>query len=101
SCDKQDARHETRHVAERLERALELQRERLAELQVRRRIRDDVESGAQKQKREDLLRPQLHAIRKETGEEDGSAVDEYRSKLEELDMPEAVREHVEKEIDRL
>src|SRR3954447_10356627 len=43
----------------------------------------------------------MNSIRKELGEDDGSAVDEYRSKLEELDMPEAVREHVEREIDRL
>src|SRR5438270_13108784 len=34
-------------VVERLRYALELQRERLAELQVRRRIREDVEEGAQ------------------------------------------------------
>ena len=38
---------ETLDVIERLELAVTLQRERLAELQVRRRIRDDVESGAQ------------------------------------------------------
>ena len=43
---------ETTNVTERLELAVELQRERLAELQVRRRIRDDVEDGAQKQQRE-------------------------------------------------
>src|SRR5688500_17657896 len=36
-------------VEERLELAIELQRERLAEMQVRRRIRDDVEEGAAKQ----------------------------------------------------
>ena len=43
---------ETVDVVERLKLALELQRERLAELQVRRRIRDDVAEGAQKQQRE-------------------------------------------------
>src|SRR5439155_15076681 len=43
-------------VVERLELSLRLQRERLAELQVRRRIREDVESGAQKQQREYILR---------------------------------------------
>ena len=47
---------ETLDVAERLELAVRLQRERLAELQVRRRIREDVESGAQKQQREYFLR---------------------------------------------
>src|SRR4051794_6720829 len=43
---------ETVDVTERLDLAVRLQRERLAEMQVRRRIRDDVESGAQKQQRE-------------------------------------------------
>ena len=40
---------ETLDVTERLDLALRFQRERLAELEVRKRIRDDVESGAQKQ----------------------------------------------------
>ena len=52
-------------VSGRLELALELQRERLAELQVRKRIRDDVESGANKQQREYFLRKQMESIRKE------------------------------------
>ena len=50
---------ETIDVVERLELAVRLQRERLAELQVRRRIREDVESGAQKQQREYILRQQM------------------------------------------
>src|SRR5881296_3520040 len=37
---------------ERLALALRIQRERLAELQIRQRIRDDVEEGAQRQQRE-------------------------------------------------
>src|SRR5438876_9561034 len=43
-------------VVKRLELALLLQRERLAALQVRRRIRDDVEEGAQRQPREHIPR---------------------------------------------
>ena len=62
-----------------------MQRERLAELQVRRRIRDDVESGAQKQQREYFLRKQMESIRKELGEDDGSVVDEYRTKIDEAE----------------
>src|SRR5260370_793258 len=46
---------ETVDVVERLDFALRLQRERLAEMQVRRRIRDDVEEGAAKQQREYIL----------------------------------------------
>ena len=92
---------ETLDVVERLELALRLQRERLAELQVRRRIREDVESGAQKQQREYFLRKQMDSIRKELGEDDGSVVDEYRQKIEESGMPEDVREQAERELGRL
>jgi ATP-dependent Lon protease len=84
---------ETLDVVERLELALRLQRERLAELQVRRRIREDVESGAQKQQREYFL--------KELGEDNGSIVDEYRKKIEETDLPDAVRDQAERELGRL
>jgi ATP-dependent Lon protease len=88
-------------VVERLELALELQRERLAELQVRRRIREDVESDAQKQQREYVLRKQMESIRKELGEDDGSVIDEYRTKIEEAGMPDPVREQAERELRRL
>jgi ATP-dependent Lon protease len=92
---------ETVDVTERLELALELQRERLAELQVRRRIRDDVESGAQAQQREYFLRKQMDSIRKELGEDDASIIDEYRTKIEESAMPEAVRDQANRELGRL
>jgi ATP-dependent Lon protease len=92
---------ETIDVVERLELALRLQRERLAELQIRRRIRDDVESGAQKQQREYLLRKQMESIRKELGEDDAEVVDEYRRKIDEAGMPDAAREQAERELARL
>ena len=88
-------------LRERLELAVKLQRERLAELQVRRRIRDDVESGAQKQQREYFLRKQMESIRKELGQDEGSVIDEYRTKIEEAGMPEEVREQAERELARL
>jgi ATP-dependent Lon protease len=92
---------ETLDVTERLELALEYQRERLTELQVRRRIRDDVESGAQKQQREYFLRQQMESIRKELGEDQGSVTEDYRTKIAEAGMPDAVREQAERELDRL
>jgi ATP-dependent Lon protease len=91
---------QTLDVTERLELALGYQRERLAELQVRKRIRDDVESGAEKQQRDYFLRKQMDSIRKELGEDDASVVEEYRTKIEEAGMPEAVREQAEKELGR-
>ena len=92
---------QTLDVTERLELALRLQRERLAELQVRKRIRDDVESGAEKQQREYFLRKQMDSIRKELGEDDASVVEEYRTKIEEAGMPDAVKEQADKELGRL
>jgi ATP-dependent Lon protease len=92
---------QTVDVSERLELALGLQRERLAELQVRKRIRDDVESGAEKQQREYFLRKQMDSIRKELGEDDGSIVEEYRTKIAEAGMPDQAREQAEKELGRL
>src|SRR6185295_9688331 len=92
---------ETLDVVERLTLALQLQRERLAELQVRKRIHDDVEDGAQKQQREYFLRRQMEAIRKELGEEDGSVVDEYRRKISAAGMPETVQQQADRELGRL
>src|ERR1019366_9016029 len=74
---------QTLDVTERLEIALGYQRERLAELQVRKRIREDVESGADKQQRDYFLRKQMESIRKELNEDDASVVEEYRTKIEE------------------
>jgi ATP-dependent Lon protease len=92
---------QTLDVTERLELALGYQRERLAELQVRKRIREDVESGAEKQQRDYFLRKQMDSIRKELNEDDASVVEEYRTKIEEAGMPEHAREQAEKELGRL
>jgi ATP-dependent Lon protease len=92
---------ETVDVVERLQYSLSIQRERLAELQVRRRIRDDVEEGAQKQQREWFLRQQMNSIRKELGEDEGSFAEDYRAKLEEAGMPDDVKAQAERELRRL
>jgi ATP-dependent Lon protease len=87
-------------VAERLALALRFQQERLAELRVRKRIREEVESGTQKQQREYLLRRQMEAIRKELGENEGSVAEEYRKKIAAAAMPEAVQKQAERELSR-
>src|SRR5213083_2233395 len=92
---------ETLDVVERLKLALRLQRERLTELQLRKRIREDVQSGAEKQQREYVLRRQMDAIRKELGESDGSVIEEYRKKIADAEMPEPVRKQAERELARL
>ena len=92
---------ETVDVTERLALAVRIQRDRLTELQVRRRIRDDVQSGADKQQREYFLRKQMESIQRELGEDGASVVEEYRTKIEEAGMPAEVREQADKELGRL
>jgi ATP-dependent Lon protease len=91
----------TLEVTDRLELAVKLQRESLAELQVRKRIREDVQEGAEKQQREYFLRKQMESIRKELGEDEGSVAEEFRDKIEAAQMPEAVKEQALKELARL
>ncbi|MGH9042484.1 MAG: endopeptidase La [Acidimicrobiia bacterium] len=90
---------ETVDVTERLAKALGWAKETLAELEMKQRIRTDVTSGMEKRQREFLLRQQMDAIRKELGEDGDDLAGEYRARLE--DLPEAVREAAEREVDRL
>ena len=88
-------------MTERLALAVKLQRDRLTELQVRKRIREDVQSGADQQQREYFLRKQMESIQRELGEDSANVVEEYRTKIAEAGMPEAVREQADKELGRL
>jgi ATP-dependent Lon protease len=90
----------TLDVTDRLQLAVTLQRESLAELQVRKRIREDVQDGAEKQQREYFLRKQMDSIRKELGDDDASVAEEYRAKIDEADMPDEVHEQAVKELAR-
>src|ERR671923_175178 len=92
---------ETIDVTERLELAVKIQRERLTELQLRKKIRDDVQSGAEAQQREYFLRKQMESIQRELGEDSASVVEENRTKIAEAGMPEAVEEQATKELGRL
>src|ERR1044072_8485687 len=63
--------------------------------------RDDVQSGADKQQREYFLRKQMESIQRELGEDSASVVEEYRTKIADAEMPEAVEEQATKELGRL
>src|ERR1035437_7172352 len=88
-------------VTERLELAIKLQRESLAELQVRKRIREDVQEGAENQQREYFLRKQMDSIRKELGEDDASVAHEYQSQIEDSGMAADGKGQALKELARL
>ncbi|MFJ9455043.1 endopeptidase La [Kitasatospora sp. NPDC101447] len=88
----------------RLEYALTLLRDHLAEEEVNDTIRKDVEEGVAKQQKEFLLRRQLEAVRKELAELNGEPADEegdYRARVEAADLPANVREAALKEVDKL
>ena len=57
-----------------------------------------MQEGAEKQQREYFLRKQMDSIRKELGEDDASVVEEYRTKIDEAEMPEEVHEQAIKEL---
>src|SRR5256885_16859070 len=91
---------ETLDVELRLQKLIEWTREILAEASLKDKIRNDVQEGMDKRQREFLLRQQMDAIRKELGDSDSDVAAEYRERIEEAGMPEAVRKEVERELDR-
>ncbi len=91
---------ETLDVRERLGKLMTWMGEVLADLTLRKKVRDSATERIDKSQRDYLLRQQLEAIKKELGEE-LDAASEYRQKLEEIDLPDKARETVEREIERL
>jgi ATP-dependent Lon protease len=91
---------ETLDIRERLGKLLIWMREVLADLELRRRVREDAAERIDKGQREYLLRQQMEAIKKELGEEEGAATG-YRQRLAETTFPEKVHQAIEREIDRL
>ena len=92
---------ETLDVEARLQKLIGWTREILADASLKDKIRNEVQEGMEKRQREFLLRQQLEAIKKELGEEGGDVVAEYRRRIEEAGMPDAVRSEVERELGRL
>jgi ATP-dependent Lon protease len=87
-------------IRQRLGKLLVWMREVLADLELRRKVRDEAAEQIEKGQRDYILRQQMDAIRKELGE-DADVATEYRAKLEERELPEKVAEAIEREISRL
>ncbi len=87
-------------IRHRLGMLLEWMEEVLADLELRRKVRDEASERIEKSQKDYILRQQLEAIKKELGEEDDVA-SQYRAKLEKRDLPEKVEEAIAKEVDRL
>ncbi len=92
---------ETPEVNKRLEVVIEWTRAHLAEMDVADKIRGDVREGMEKSQREFLLRQQLAAIRKELGEGEPDGADDFRTRVEQADLPDKVREAAMREVGRL
>ena len=87
-------------IRQRLGKLLVWMREVLADLELRRKVRDEAAEQIEKGQKDYILRTQMEAIRKELGE-DADVATEYRAKLAERDLPENVSEAIEREIGRL
>ncbi len=91
---------ETLDLRARLGRLLDWMREVLADLNLRKKVRDEAAERIDKSQREYILRQQMEAIRKELGDDD-DVPGQYRAKLAEADLPAKVAEAITREIDRL
>ncbi|WP_442800131.1 endopeptidase La [Nocardia sp. NBC_01730] len=92
---------ETPDVATRLTTLIEWTKEYIAEAEITEKISEDVREGMEKSQREFLLRQQLNAIRKELGEDEPDGADDYRTRVEQADLPDNVREAALREVGRL
>src|SRR6266545_2866364 len=93
---------ETLDVEARLEKVLGWAKDALAEATLKGKIAEDVREGMEKTQREFILRQQMAAIRKELGEDsEENVVEEYRTKIEEANMPEGPKAEALRELGRL
>ena len=92
---------ETPDVAARLTVLIDWAKEHLAEVEVNDKIASDVREGMEKNQREFLLRQQLNAIRKELGEDEPEGAQDYRTRVEEAQLPDDVRKAALREVGKL
>lgn len=100
--DKQDIL-ETVDIRQRLEKLLDILNNEREVLELERKITQRVKKQMEKTQKEYYLREQMKAIQKELGDKEGRAgeVEELRNQLSESEVPDKIREKLEKEIDRL
>ncbi len=101
SADQKRELLETPDAVQRLTRLIEWTKAHIAEAEVTEKISDEVRENVEKTQREFLLRQQLNAIRKELGEDEPDGADDYRTRVEQADLPESVREAALREVGRL
>ncbi len=92
---------ETVDTADRLTLLIEWTRERLTQIEVADKISEDVRESMESKQREFMLRQQLAAIRKELGEGEGDGPDDYRTRVEQANLPDKVRQAALREVEKL
>ena len=93
---------ETLAVEDRLRRVLVHVQRQIAVVDAQEDIKSQVQEELGERQREMLLREQMKAIRKELGEEEDAADDDdLKKRLDALDLPEAARKEVDRELGRL
>ena len=93
---------ETLAVEDRLRRLLVHVQRQIAVLDAQEDIKSQVQEELGERQREMLLREQMKAIRKELGEEgDAAEADDLKKRLDALELPEAARKEVDRELGRL
>jgi len=93
---------ETVAVEERLRRVLVHVQRQVSVLDAQEEIKSQLQEELGERQREIFLREQLKTIRRELGEgDDPDDLEELRTRLEQLDLPPAVRKEVDREMGRL
>ena len=93
---------ETLSVEDRLRRVLIHVQRQIGVLDAQEHIKSQVQEELGERQREMFLREQMKAIRKELGEGDeGTEVEDLRKRFEALELPEAARKEVDRELARL
>ncbi|MEU1425630.1 endopeptidase La [Nocardia sp. NPDC005746] len=85
----------------RLNKLIDWTTQHIAETEISEKISEDVREGMEKTQREFLLRQQLNAIRKELGEDEPDGAEDYRTRVENADLPDDIREAALREVGRL
>lgn len=89
------------HGVERLTKVRDYLEKELRIAEVRSKIQQDAQEGANQAQREFLLREQMKAIQKELGEDSANVADDLRTKIKDAEMPEKVEERAISELNRL
>ncbi len=103
SVEEKQALLELNELTRRADKLMEYLNREIQVLQVSEDIRSRVRTDVDKQQREYLLRQQMKIIQDELGESDsgGNDVQELRNRAEKKELPDHVRETLDKEIARL